>query len=75
MRLYSMHPSEMKNCALIAAAEAERDCFAGTAAALLLLAQTCIAEAKELETLQSDANFSRPRNSTSERFHNLDIIH
>lgn len=75
MQLYAMHPSEMKNCALIAAAEAERDGFSGTAAALLLLAQTCIAEAKELEALWSDAYRPTPRSSTQERFHILDIIH
>jgi hypothetical protein len=41
-----MHPSEMENCAVVAAAEAERDGFSGTADALLLLAQTCVSEAK-----------------------------
>jgi hypothetical protein len=75
MHPYSMHPSELKNCALVAAAEAERDGFTGTAAALILLAQACVSEARELEALHSSVHRPPPDNSTSERFHNLDIIH
>lgn len=44
-----MRPSEMKNSALVAAAKAERDGFLATAEALLLLAQDCAWEARELE--------------------------
>lgn len=44
-----MHPSEMKNFALTAAAKAQQDGFAATAEALLLLAEACALEALELE--------------------------
>jgi hypothetical protein len=43
-----MHPSEMKNCALVAAARAAKDGFTATAEALLLLAEACAAEARQL---------------------------
>ena len=75
MNPYSMHPSEMKNRAIIAAAEAKRDGFTGTTAALLLLAQTYVSEAKELETLYSDAYRPTPHCSTATRFHILNVIH
>lgn len=43
-----MHPSELKNQALVAAAMAERDGFQATADAFKLLAKACAAEAREL---------------------------
>ena len=43
-----MHPSELKNQALVAAAKAERDGFAATAEALKALACGCAAEARDL---------------------------
>jgi hypothetical protein len=43
-----MHPSEMKNFALVAAARAEQDGFVETAKALLLLAEVCAGDAREL---------------------------
>jgi hypothetical protein len=43
-----MHPSEMKNSFLAAAAKAKQDGFTGTAAALLFLAEACADEAREL---------------------------
>ena len=43
-----MHPSEMKNSFLAAAAKAKQDGFSGTAAALLVLAEACGDEAREL---------------------------
>ena len=46
-----MHPSELKNLALVAAAIAERNGFAATAEAFRLLAISCAEEA--LELLQS----------------------
>jgi hypothetical protein len=44
-----MHPSEMKNSFLAAAAKAMQDGFAGTAEALLLLADACADEYGALE--------------------------
>ena len=44
-----MHPSELKNRALVAAARAEMDGFTATAEALMLLASACASEARELE--------------------------
>ena len=46
-----MHPSELRNLALVAAAIAERNGFAATAEAFRLLAISCAEEA--LELLQS----------------------
>jgi hypothetical protein len=43
-----MHPNEMKNSALVAAAKAEQDGFVETAKALLLLAEVCAGDAREL---------------------------
>lgn len=43
-----MHPSELKNQALVAAANAERDGFPATAEALKALALACAVEAREL---------------------------
>lgn len=43
-----MHPSELKNQALVAAAMAERNGFAATAEAFRLLAISCAEEAREL---------------------------
>lgn len=45
-----MHPSEMKNSALTAAAKARQDGFKATAEAFLLLAETCAQDALALET-------------------------
>ena len=50
-----MHPSEMKNQAIVAAAIAERDGFIATAEALMLLATACAAEARDLLTPRSIA--------------------
>lgn len=43
-----MHPSEMKNSALVAAARAEQNGFVETAKAFLLLADVCAGDAREL---------------------------
>jgi hypothetical protein len=43
-----MHPSELKNLALISAAMAQRDGFSATAEAFRLLAIACAEEAREL---------------------------
>jgi hypothetical protein len=43
-----MHPSEMKNAALAAAAKAEQDGFSATARAFLQLADVCAGDARQL---------------------------
>lgn len=43
-----MHPSELKNAALTAAAKAEQDGFTATAMAFLQLADVCALEARQL---------------------------
>ena len=43
-----MHPSEMKNSFLAAAAKAKQDGLSGTSTALLALAEACADEAREL---------------------------
>jgi hypothetical protein len=43
-----MHPNEMKNSALVAAAKAEQDGFVETAKAFLMLANVCAGDAREL---------------------------
>lgn len=69
MQTFLMHPSEMKNQALVAAVQAQREGFTATAEAMLLLAQACVNEARELEAEepkaftqgQSDAAYARSR--------------
>jgi hypothetical protein len=64
-----MHPSEMKNSFLAAAAKAKQDGFSGTAAALLALAEACADEARELSK-QADRNDpDRLRHSPQGRVH------
>jgi hypothetical protein len=58
-----MHPSEMKNSFLAAAAKAKQDGFAGTAAALLLLAEACSSEARDLSDLTGEEDPYDLRNS------------
>lgn len=48
-----MHPNEMKNAALTAAAKAEQDGFTATAKAFLQLAEVCVGEAMQIVTLAS----------------------
>ena len=43
-----MHPSELKNHALVAAAVAEREGFTATAEAFKLMAIACATEARDL---------------------------
>jgi hypothetical protein len=51
-----MHPSEMKNSALVAAAKARQDGFLATAAALLAIAEVCAEEARQLVEGGSDSD-------------------
>lgn len=52
--MFEMHPSEMKNLALAAAAAAERDGFPGTAESWAEIARSCGAEAVHLEGQGAD---------------------
>ena len=52
-----MHPSEMKNAALTAAARAEQDGFSATARAFLQIADICALEARQLA---NPAGLDRP---------------
>lgn len=49
-----MHPSELKNLALAAAAAAQRDGFPGTAEAWAEIAKTCALDALSLVGLGTD---------------------
>jgi hypothetical protein len=70
-----MHPSEMKNCALIAAARAERDGFIATAEALFLLAETCADEARD-QLMQTSGALGQDRSDSSQDIvRTLGIIH
>ena len=75
MRPYSTNPSEMMTSALVASAEAEREAFTGTAAALILLARAFAEDESELEAQQCAWQQPGTPHSTSARFHNFDIIH
>jgi hypothetical protein len=70
-----MHPSEMKDRAFAAAAKAERDGFTATAAALMLLASTCAAEARDLENKRTERPNRSKTRSTFERICTLEVIH
>jgi hypothetical protein len=62
-----MHPSELRNQALVAAAMAERDGFAATAEAFKLLAIACATEAKDLLGNQYQAMRPSAQTATQER--------
>lgn len=62
-----MHPSEMKNSFLAAAAKAKQDGFSGTAAALLALAEACADEARELSKQADDNDLGLRRYSPQGR--------
>lgn len=70
-----MHPSELKNQALVAAAVAERDGFTATAEALKLLATACAAEADNLLRLSPGQGSRTEESSTLDGSHLLEITH
>jgi hypothetical protein len=61
-----MHPSELKNQALVAAAVAESEGFAATAEAFKLLATACAAEARDL-ILSASSNLTPSANLSSQQ--------
>ena len=70
-----MHPSELKNQALVAAAIAEREGFTATADAFKLLAAACATEAHDLLLTVSGAPTTRLRDSTHGRLRTPEVIH
>ncbi len=70
-----MHPSELKNQALVAAAMAERDGFAATAEAFQLLAIACATEAKDLLANQYEAMTQSAQTATQERAYPFALTH
>lgn len=67
MQTSLFHPSELKDQALIAAAQAQREGFTATAEAMLLLAQACVNEARELETEGPNALTQALSDATQQR--------
>lgn len=70
-----MHPSELKNQALAAAAMAERDGFTATAEAFKLLATVCATEARDLLLSAYSAPTPSSHRSTQDGFSVLEVIH
>jgi hypothetical protein len=70
-----MHPSELKNRALVAAARAELDGFTATAEALMLLASACASEARHLEFFPATSVHGKLPRSTYERAGFLEVFH
>jgi hypothetical protein len=70
-----MHPSELKNQALVAAAQARLDGFSATAEAFLLLANACAVEAQNLHANLSKTSERNVPTSTLERVLIFEIIH
>lgn len=70
-----MHPSELKNQALVAAAMAERDGFAATAEAFKLLAIACATEAKNLLGNHHEAMKQSAQTTTQGRAQFFTVTH
>jgi hypothetical protein len=70
-----MHPSEMKNSALVAAAKAKEDGFIATAEAFLFLAEVCAGEARQLTKQGSQDSLDEERDSPLGRVHPLLVSH
>jgi hypothetical protein len=64
VQTFPMHASKMKNQALVAAAQAQREGFTATAEAMVLLAQACVNEARELETVEHSVMSQRHLDAT-----------
>lgn len=75
MQTFLMHPSEMKNQALVAAAQAQREGFTATAEAMLLLAQACVNEARALEAAEPKAMTQVQSDATHQKERIFDVIH
>ena len=69
-----MHPSELKNQALVAALRAERDGFTATAEAFKLMATACAVEARDLLLDLSPSGQHSMANSTQSGLRNFEFI-
>lgn len=69
-----MHPSELKNQALVAAAMAEREGFTATAEAYKLLARSCATEARELLSASASLGWLHRRHAAQDGFQNFEVI-
>ena len=70
-----MHPSELKNKALVAAAQARLDGFGATAESFLLLAAACAAEARDLQPSSSPATERRAPTASLGQMCVLEVPH
>lgn len=70
-----MHPNEMKSSFLAAAAKAKQDGFSGTAAALLVLAEACADEARELSKQTAGSHPSNELSSPQSRANFVLVSH
>jgi rubrerythrin len=70
-----MHPSELKNQALVAATQARLEGFTATAEAFLLIASACSIEAQDLQLNLSKTNEHKVRNATLDRVRVIEVIH
>lgn len=69
-----MHPSELKNQALVAAALAKHEGFTATAEALVLLAKACAAEARYLRSPPIGSTGQRKPETALDRFSLLEVF-
>lgn len=70
-----MHPSELKNAALTAAAKAEQDGFTSTAMAFLQLANVCAVDARQLANQTGRVRPSSEERSCSGRVEMAVVSH
>jgi len=70
-----MHPSELKNRAIVAAAKAEMDGFTATAEAFILLAKAFASEARDLDTQKFSVSIRSDSDTTLGRVRRLEGIH
>ncbi len=69
-----MHPSELKNQALVAALMAERDGFKSTAEAFRLMAIACAAEARDLLLDLPQTGRAGRAATTGDRLQNFEVL-
>jgi hypothetical protein len=70
-----MHPTELKNRALVAAAVAEKDGYTATGAALIQIARACASESLDIEYLPEPSPNNWRKGSMLGRVIRLEDIH
>jgi hypothetical protein len=70
-----MHPTELKNRALVAAAVAAKEGFTATAEALMQIASACASESLDTEYLPEPSPNNRRTGSTLGRVTRLEVVH